>query len=624
MDNGLILAFIVVIVSVLVAGYALRQRKQTQYLKQALGGFYSILSVSKDAILIMAPDHTIHYMNEAMGTLLHLPLTQKILLQSDMPNIYDKGELKTFTSFLDAHAVALQKHEDLSLFPQLQLELRKRGKVTVDLYLDQRPSAGKAEVETVIVIRDLQETLRQIASGERDPLTRLPNRTKAHHEYQMLCSKHHLTEGKTALMVVSIDDFMVTQSLLGHEESDKSILAVTHLLEQVSLLHGYKTYALGYGNFLLMFASIDSTEALFKIAKTLQTKIIQLYEEHKSDAYLTASIGIATTPESGKVTELLGKAHEALIEARQSGVGNVHLARKTLSKHSFDESALQYDMQYSIERQELVIYYQPIIDGRTGTITAAEALMRWKHPVHGLIPPDVFIPLMEKTGFIVEAGRFLVHEVIHQQAKWSVFGFEEIVVSLNASMREIECDAYIPYLSEQIKKYRVRPNRIKIELTESLAMNNVDTILQTLNRLRDVGVTLSLDDFGTGFTSFEYLTKIPASTLKIDKSFIDNILKDTKWQQVVHAIIEVGHSLGMKLVAEGVENAQTAALLIEYGCDYLQGYYYSKPLPVYELQGQLRRKETHEVPRETASTDAAHSAQDNDDEEVLVLSLQDV
>jgi polar amino acid transport system substrate-binding protein len=184
----------------------------------------------------------------------------------------------------------------------------------------------------------------------------------------------------------------------------------------------------------------------------------------------------------------------------------------------------------------------------------------------------------------------LIREVVHQQAKWKVFGFEEIVVSLNASMREIETQDYLNYLTEQLREHHVRPDTIKVEITESLAMNNAEKMFTTLARLRGAGVSLSLDDFGTGYTSFSYLTKIPADTLKIDKSFIDDILDDKKSQQVVHAIIEVGHALEMDIVAEGVETAKVAKMLIEFGCDYLQGYYFSKPVPVFEMQGQLRPK----------------------------------
>jgi len=600
--NQLLLYGLLVLSLVFIAiAYIVKQHRTKAHLTNTSHHLFSLLSISKDAMMLLGDDNTIHYINEAMCTLLHVNNSKKILTDSDMPNVYVKGKQKGFRDFIKEEYTPSQN--ELSYFPQVYIETRKQGKIAVDLYLGKAYSLETKSEQFIIVIRDLRETLREIASGERDALTHLPNRTKAYQDYQILCSKHHLKEEKVGLMTVSIDDFLITQSLLGHEQADKTILTVTQTLKQLSILHRYHIYHLTYANFLLIFPKAISTEHLFETAEIIQNAISKLYEEHKSAAYLTASIGIATSPESGAITDLFSGAHQALIEARKYGVGNTHLHKKTTVKHTYDESALQHDIQYAIQRNELMIFYQPIIDAKTRRVAAAEALMRWKHPEYGLIPPFIFIPLMEKTGFIIEAGRFLIQEVIHQQAKWKEFGFEEIVVSLNASMKEIETGDYISYLTEQLKKHHVRPDSIKIEITESLAMNNVEKMFTTLARLRGAGISISLDDFGTGYTSFSYLTKIPANTLKIDKSFIDDILEDKKSQQVVHAIIEVGHALEMDIVAEGIETAKIAQMLIDFGCDYLQGYYFSKPVPVFEMQGSLRKHKN--IRKQTPDPDGA-------------------
>ena len=577
---------------IIMIAYVIKQNHTKAHLDDTSQRLFSLLSISQDAMMLLDGDNTVYFMNDAMSHLLHVENTRKILFDSDMPNIYYEGKLKRFEDFVQEEYVPMSDPKELSYYPQIQIKTRRQEKITVDLYFGKIYSPKKRSEQLVIVIRDLREALRQIASGELDSLTRLPSRTKAYQDYQILCSKHHLKQGRVALMTISIDDFLITQSLLGHEQADKTILAVTYVIKQLSSLHASHAYHLTYANFLLIFPEVDSIKDLFQTAHTIQSTISNLYEERKSGAYLTASIGIATTPESGAVTDLFKKAHEALIDARKYGIGNTHLSKETQINHSFNESTLQHDIQYAVERNELVIYYQPIIDARTNRVAAAEALMRWIHPELGLIPPLVFIPLMEKTGFIIEAGRFLVREVIHQQAKWKTFGFEPITVSLNASMREIENSEYVSYIIEQLKEYKVRPASIKVEITESLAVSNAEKMLNTLSQFQGTGVSLSLDDFGTGYTSFSCLTKIPASTLKIDKSFIDNLLEDEKSQQVVRAIIEVGHALDMDIVAEGVETAKVAQLLIEFGCDYLQGYYFSKPVPVFEMQGQLRPRKS--------------------------------
>jgi diguanylate cyclase (GGDEF)-like protein len=568
--------------------YVVKQNTTNKYLNNATHQLFSLLSISQDAILILGENNTITYSNDAMSELLKIKSGQEKLAEINMPYIYIKGTKKKFKEFLKDHCQT--NYNELSYFQQLHFETNKLGKVSADLYLGNTYEPDTRKKQVIVVIRDLREVFKQIASGERDPLTMLPNRSKSYSDFRMICSRHHLNENKVALMMVGIDDFSITQSLLGHEQADKTILIVSKTLRQLSESLGFRLYHLAYSNFMLIFPNVESNENIFLAAEKIQEGISRLYEEHKSSAYLTASVGIATIPESGKLTALFDKAHQALIEARAYGIGSAHLHKEIKIKSAYDESSLRHDIQYAAERDELIIYYQPIVKADTHKVVAAEALMRWKHPEHGLIPPFVFIPLMEQTGFIVEAGKYLIKEVIQQQSKWKTFGFEEIVLSLNASMREFESSDYISYISEQLQIHHIPPSMIKVEITESLTMKNVEKMFNTLTRLRGAGISLSLDDFGTGYTSFSYLTKMPASTLKIDKSFIDDALHDKKSQQVIQAIIEVGHMLEMDIVAEGIETKEMADLLLEYGCDYLQGYYFSKPVPAFEIQGMLTQK----------------------------------
>jgi EAL domain-containing protein (putative c-di-GMP-specific phosphodiesterase class I) len=204
-----------------------------------------------------------------------------------------------------------------------------------------------------------------------------------------------------------------------------------------------------------------------------------------------------------------------------------------------------------------------------------------------MISPDVFIPLMEKTGFIIEAGHYLITEVVTQLEKWKQLGYKDITVSLNVSMREIDAPDYVEFLSRQLRSHFVEAHRVNVEITESMAMSNAEKMLSALERLHASGVPISLDDFGTGYTSFSYLTQMPASSLKIDKSFIDNFQEESRNQQVVRAIIEMGHALGMSIVAEGIESQEVATMLHDFGVDKLQGYFFYKPLPVFELQSLI-------------------------------------
>jgi len=208
---------------------------------------------------------------------------------------------------------------------------------------------------------------------------------------------------------------------------------------------------------------------------------------------------------------------------------------------------------------------------------------------HGYIPPDVFIPMLEKSGFIIHLGRYVLAEVLKQQKRWELFKFKPIEVSINMSLLEIESEGFVENVAQQLEEHQVAPELIKFEITEGAAMQNETVADRQLHALKKLGLTIALDDFGTGYTSFAYLKKFPANILKIDKSLIDHIMESEEDQRIIHAMVDLGHHLGMKIVVEGIESSAMAELLESYGCDYMQGYYFSKPLPAYEFQEMIRR-----------------------------------
>jgi len=245
-------------------------------------------------------------------------------------------------------------------------------------------------------------------------------------------------------------------------------------------------------------------------------------------------------------------------------------------------------MHVAIERKQFEVYYQPIVDAKNKEVIKAEALIRWHHPEYGLVPPDLFISIAEKTGFIVELGKFVLNEVLKQQKRWELFKFKQIKISINLSLLEIETGHFVENVIESLNHHQIDPELIQFEITEGLAMQDEKRSAKTFLELRKLGVNIVLDDFGTGYTSFDYLKRFPATVLKIDKTLIDDIVASEDDQHIVKSIIDLGHSLGMKVVVEGVENKNMADILENYGCDYMQGYYFSRPLPVFEFQKMLR------------------------------------
>ena len=256
--------------------------------------------------------------------------------------------------------------------------------------------------------------------------------------------------------------------------------------------------------------------------------------------------------------------------------------------NGYDELTLHNDMNGALEKGEFEVYYQPIVEVKNNEIVSAEALIRWIHPTYGFIPPDVFIGLMEQTGFIIKLGKYILQEVLKQQKRWELFNFKKIAVSINVSVIEMNTGVFDLHVEKELRRHNVDPECIKFEITESAAMISEEKAVKYFKKLKKLGVGISLDDFGTGYTSFDYLKKFPADIVKIDKTLIDNILESEEDQRIVHAMIDLGHNLGMEVVVEGVENKKMVTLLSSYGCDYIQGYYFSKPLPVFEFQKLIR------------------------------------
>ena len=244
-----------------------------------------------------------------------------------------------------------------------------------------------------------------------------------------------------------------------------------------------------------------------------------------------------------------------------------------------------------MEKNEFEVYYQPVYDAKTNEMVSAEALVRWIHPEHGIITPDVFIPLMEKTGFIIELGHFVLEEVLKQQKRWELFKFKQVAISINIASIELKTEAFLENVKNQLDYHKVYPELIRFEITENDPMLNEGSMRKYITKLKKLGVGITLDDFGAGYNSFSYLQQFPGDLLKIDKALMSAIVTDEDKQRVVKAMVELGHTLGMKVLVEGIENKNMADLMVSYGCDYLQGYYFSKPVPVFEFQKLLYIKE---------------------------------
>lgn len=306
----------------------------------------------------------------------------------------------------------------------------------------------------------------------------------------------------------------------------------------------------------------------------------QPHQVEGNELYVSCSVGVAIYPDhGGDMDTLMRHADAAMYQAKSGGRDHARMFTPQMQEQQLQQLHLESDLRHAIERQELVLYYQPRIDAKSSRLNGVESLIRWQHPQHGLIAPDSFIPAAEESGLIVSIGAWVIREACRQQVAWREAGAGDIAVSINLSAIQLKSGGLVATLREVLREFPVTPGQIEFELTESILMDNVDDTIATLHAIKALGFALSIDDFGTGYSSLNYLCRFPLDKLKIDMSFVQDIHGSPQNLAVTKTIIGLGHTLGLTVTAEGVESAADADVLRHAGCDELQGYYFARPMP---------------------------------------------
>jgi len=550
--------------------------------------FQKAFDISEDAILIFSKENEILYANITMRKLLLLPKEFMFKPLSVMPKV----KIKSNWIALDELIEQTHTHAEGKMRAYLQVNLSLNdidGDIPINLYIDSSEVGSKYESWcNIISIHDLRQKTREKTLDYKHQLTKLPNQTQVVHDLNALYAKVHLKEQKIALVVLDIDGFSNLRAIIGHEQINLILIRIADYLNKLPTKLDVNVYHTYYNNFLMSISNIKNEKEVLSFVAEIQEQLALFYKMEDIKLYLTASVGISIYPDSGGTRDLLDKAYKALSQAQSYGDGRVQIYTPEVALHDYDELVLHNEMHEALKNNQFEVYYQPIVESSEKEVVSAEALIRWNHPQYGLIAPDIFIPMMERTGFIVELGKYILEEVLKQQKRWKLFKFKQIDVSINITLLEIDTEGFIDNVAQRIQHHQVNPSSIKFEITEGSAMISEESTQKHFWDLKKLGVGISLDDFGTGYTSFLYLKRFPADILKIDKTLIDYILTNKEDQRIVKAMIELGHNLGMKVVAEGIENDRMAELLASYECDLLQGYYFSKPVPVFEFQKLLR------------------------------------
>ncbi len=574
----------------LVSLYVLRWKKKrlNAIIDHKVEVFEKAFDISEDAILILSNENKVVYANRSMIKLLGLSEDYRGKDLVHMPQIRNHETLLPLDIFVNQEYRG--DKTQMQTYPQSFLVLDEaEEEIPVNLYLDS--SEGRYSGESwckIIYMHDLRKEIKHETVSRRHQLTQLPNQAQLQIDLNALFAKNHLDKKKLALVLIDIDNFTMLRSIIGHEQANKILIKFAEYLMHLPTSLNFKVYHTHHNNFLLTISNLEEVDEVTSLIREIQKELTMFYKIEDVRLYLTASVGIAIYPDSATRRTLLDRTYQALATAQKQGYGKCEVYMPEAIRQDYDELLLFNEMHEALEKEEFEVYYQPIVTTSEQEVVGAEALIRWNHPKYGLIPPTVFIPIMEKTGFIIELGEYILEEVLKQMKRWELFKFKEIQISINVTLLELERKGFAEYVSKQLLHHQINPERLKFEITEGYAMRSERLTRQEIWSLKKLGVSIALDDFGTGYTSFAYLKKFPADIVKIDKTMVDYILTNKEDQRIVKAMIDLGHNLGMKIIVEGIENKRMFDLIASYGCDYIQGYYISKPLPVFEFQKLLR------------------------------------
>lgn len=428
--------------------------------------------------------------------------------------------------------------------------------------------------------------------AEHDFLTDLPNRLLLTDRITQSLNAAKRKQTRVALIYLDIDHFKKINDTLGHEVGDQLLKFLSKKLQ--ACIRSTDTISRQGGDeFVILLSEVDGPMAPAEIAQKLLSATNGDFKIGGHELKVSASIGISIYPEDGNSADILMRnADAAMYYAKGLGRNNYQFFTKELSTKIADQVALENRLRKAASQHEFVLMYQPKLSLRTGRIVGAEALIRWQHPENGLIAPNIFIPTAEDTGLIKVIGQWVLSEACRQNKAWQAAGLRAIPVAINVSAVELRFSGFLNQVSKALLQSGLSAEFLELEVTETVAIHGDSEGIRDLISLKDLGVRLSIDDFGTGFSSLSYLKRLPIDTIKIDKSFIRDIKTDANDAAIITAIIKMSHSLNFKVIAEGVETADQLAYLKQYDCDEMQGYYFSKPLTAEAFAALLSSEKT--------------------------------
>ncbi|MBI3223198.1 MAG: EAL domain-containing protein [Nitrosomonadales bacterium] len=443
-------------------------------------------------------------------------------------------------------------------------------------------------------IKTLRTRLEHAAAKERvaflahfDPLTHLPNRLLLRDRFEHAVRIAETEHSSLAMLYLDLDNFNKINDSLGHQVGDKMLcMAVDRLwrcvpaTDTISRLSG--------DEFVILLAGVRDAAAIAAVANAIHEAFAEPISIEGNLLNTSFSIGISMFPGDGSDFDtLLKRADTAVASAKEAGRNTYRFFTREMNADALEQMRLTGQMLHAVRDREFVVYYQPQLDIGSGRIVGAEALVRWQHPIDGLIPPAKFIPLAEQSGYIVQIGEWVLNEACRQAKAWLERGLPAFVIAVNLSALQFKRVNILELVSGALSRSGLPPQHLELELTESILLQDMEATMNTLRSLKALGVKLSIDDFGTGYSSLSYLKQLAVDKLKIDQSFVRDMTSNADGAAIVKAIIQLGHILQLTVIAEGVENDAQLAFLGSCGCDEAQGYLFSRPVPAEQFSGLI-------------------------------------
>ena len=537
---------------------------------------------SSDFIMAVDSDGTIDYVSPSVERLLRSPADQLLGTPlTDLSHPEDVGELGA----LIAQAVSAPGR-------RISGEWRIRQPDDTWLPVETVASSGTGDFDTTGVVlntRDLRErkALEQKLTFQafHDPLTRLANRSLFRERVEHALDRRNAAD--MAVLFIDLDNFKTINDSLGHAAGDHVLVEAAHRVR--SSLRSEDTAArFGGDEFAVLLEDADVTAAA-RVAERIRVALGTPFWVLGQEVFISASIGIAVRRDGDAASELLRNADVAMYTAKTKGKARFEIFEPAMHDAVVARLGMEAELRRAIERQEFVVYYQPIVKLQTGEVVGAEALVRWQHPTRGLVPPLDFIPLAEETGLIVPLGGWVLRQACRQLSEWQKgrIGKDPFVMNVNLSSRQLVRDVIVDEVAEAVDASGIRASWLVLEVTETVLMADPIVAATTLGRIRDLGVRVALDDFGSGYSSLSHLRRFPIDIVKIDKSFVDDVAHEGAESAIARGIIELGRAMRIQTVAEGIEADEQAEILRTLGCELGQGFFFARPLAAEAWDGLL-------------------------------------